>query len=821
MSQLRVKLPDYLMQHGIDSSKKFLCVHNSHNDTNPSMSIWNSPSGPVAKCFSCSGGAVDIFTAASILDNCPLNGDEFITDNIFFLAKKFNIDTSGIGNNNGKYVSHAFKYNYIKAYKIVADFLQNRADEHPSEAFVKEIRKRKWAEKASIKLGVVCGCSFKDILIALKGAGFTDDFIKSTGLMRSDIFNNDNIIFTIYDEDSNPIAFYSRDTKYEEKKAEYDKRDFSNEIVKEKSPMKYNSSANCVGVYEKKMCPYGLHDVKNFHKIFAVEGHGCKHNLKLNGYDNVIALGGLELCSDTLDRLSSFGVTNIALFLDNDDKGIGKLKQIIKSYYGKSSIEFSVVDMSEYSDIKDPDELIRKHGSDTVKLLQNIHCLEWLAIKELEDTQDQYESAKTLSEFISHERSPVNRLKLINNISYILDVPVNIISEEVDQKIANSQDRKSEFAIKVLEEAKDLIRQNPNALNAAMRLVETKLVDLDSSDTNDDLFSSQEIIKGILALKEREESGKIEPIIKIGFHQFDKLTPLPTREMFGLILGPANTGKSALLLTFILNVLELNEDAMVIAYTNDDSRDMYINRLVAILANMPIKWVDRPFMYLDEEKLSRREAAFKKVMDYVLSEKLVIKDISHGSTVEYYGKLISFYRNKYQNRNIFSTCDNLHRLRTEITEAGDRERVKYISSTIKSFTTKYNCNCLCSVEMTKNNMFERITDCNAIAETASLQYDANLIIFLWNDLAAKRDEAEAYFQYDTLEYIGESDYAIRPAIGCLVEMIFLKNKISEFKGTIPYKLYPNISFCEEIPHLEFDKLIAINRKDRKVKEDKR
>lgn len=816
ISHLRIKLSEYLSSHGIDTSKKFLCIHPSHQDTNASMTLWTSPSGPVAKCFSCSNSAVDIFTAANILEGCPLVGEEFISDNVFHLARKFNIDVSAINTGDGsKYVSHAFKYNYIKAYKIVADYLQDATDESPIEAFTKEIRKRKWAEKASIKAGVVGGKHFNEILTSLRSASFTDEFIKAAGLMRPDIFNTDSIIFTIYDETNSPIAFYSRDTRYEEKKAEHDKKDFSNEIIKEKAPVKYNSSANCPGVYEKRLFPYGIHDVKNFHKIFAVEGHGCRHNLKLNGYSNVIALGGLELCSETLTKLSSFGVTNISLFLDNDDKGIKKVKQIIKDYYGKSPIEFSVVDMSEYSDIKDPDELIRKHGGDTIKLLQDIHCLEWLAIKELEILQDQYDAAKFISEYIAIERSPVNRLKLINNISHILDVPVNVISEEVDQKISNSQDRKSEFAIRVLDEAKDLLRQNPNALHAAMHMVESKLVDLDSTSTDDELFSSQEIIKGIIALKEREESGHVEPTIKVGFDQFDKITPMPTREMFGLIVASPNVGKSALLLTYIVNVLELNEDAMVIAYTNDDSRDVYINRLVAIIAKMPIKWVERPTYYLDAEKRMIRDAAFKKIMDYVLSERLVIKDISHGSTVEYYGKLISHYRTKYQNRNIFSTCDNLHRMRTETVEAGDKERIKYISSMIKSFTTKYNCVALCTVEMTKNNMYEKVTDCNAIAETASLQYDANLIIFLWNDLAAKRNEAEAYFQYDTLELIGDNDYAIRPVIGCLVEAIFLKNKISEFKGSIPYKFYPNISWCEEITHQSFDALKSMNKKEKK------
>lgn len=816
MSQLRVKLSDYLAMHDIDTSRHFGCIHPDHVDRSPSMSLHTS--GTFAKCFSCSGSSVDIFSAANILEGKPLSGEEFVTENVYYLASKFNIDTSGIqGLDGSKSISQAFKYNYMKAYRIVATYLQTMSDKNPIEAFTKEVKKRKWKEKESIKLGVVGGCSFNDMLSVLRSHGYSTEFLKSIGLIRPDIFNTDSIIFTIYDESNNPIAFYSRDTKFEEKKIEYNKRDFSNEIVKEHAPIKYNSSANIPYVYEKRLFPYGIHDVKNFHRIIAVEGHGCRHNLKLNGYDNAIALGGLELNSETITKLSSFGVTNIALFLDNDEKGTKKIKQIIKEYYGKTPIEFSVLDMSEFSDIKDPDELIRKHGGDTIKLLQDIHCLEWLAMKELEVTHDQYAAAKVLSEFISLERSPVNRLKLINSICHILDVPAHIITEEVEQKISNSKDRKGEFAIKVLDEAKELIRQNPNALSAAMNLIESRLVNLDTDTGETDLYSSQECLRSLVNLKERSESGTVEPTIKTDWDEFDKLTPFPTREAFCLLVGSPNTGKTAMMLTLIPRVLESNNDAMVIAYTNDDSRDIYFNRLVAIISKMPIKWIERPDMYLDSEKRMIRDAAFKKVMDWVSSERLIIKDIVSGATVEYYGKLLSTWRTKYPDRNIFSTCDNLHRMRCEI-GGEERERVKYISSMIKSYTTKYSCVALCSVEMTKANMYERVSDCNAIAETAALQYDANLIIFLWNDIAAKREQAKQFFTYDSLEYIENHGYVVKPIIGPVVEAIFLKNKISNFKGSLFFKFYPTTSYFEDISHNEASRLLSSNASSKKEKE---
>lgn len=808
MANLRIKLPDYLALQGIDTSqgKKFQCLHKDHDDSSPSMSLFKDS---FAKCFSCNGPLVDIFTAAHLLEDKPLVGEEFITENVMYLAEKFNVDVRDIKLADGKkYVDQALRYNYLRAYKIAAEFLQETTDKSPIDAFLKEIRRRKWAQKESIKLGVVGGCAFNEMLTILRQANFSDEFIKTIGLWRPDIFNIDSIVFVIYDEHYNPIAFYSRDTRFEEKKAEYDRRDFSNEIIKEKAPIKYNSSSNFGGVYEKSLFPYGIHSVKNFHRIIAVEGHGCRHNLKLNGYDNVIALGGGELPKSTLEKLSSFGVTNICLFLDNDVAGVKKVKQIIKEYYGKMSIEFSILDMSEYADIKDPDELIRKHGGDAIKLLQDIHCLEWLAMKELELSHDQYEAAKVLSEFIALEKSPINRVRLINSISFILDVLPTIITEEVDQKISKSQDRKSEFALKILDEAKDLIRQNPNALNAAMKIIESRLLDLDKDKSSGDLFSAQECMRSLANLKDKADAGVIEPIIRTGWRDLDDSSPFPTREAFCLLVAAPNVGKSALIISLIPGILDNNDDAMVVVYTNDDSRDIYFNRLIALLAKMPVKWIERPKMYLDAEKKLIRDAAFRKVMDWISSERLVIKDISHGNTVEFYGDYLLHYRNKYPDRNIFSTCDNLHRMRTETELSGDKERIMYISSMIKSYTVKYSCVAFCTVEMTKASMYERITDCNAIAETAALQYDANLIIFLWNEVAAMREKAKKYFMYDSMDFIENHGYVIKPIVGPVVEAIFLKNKTSEFKGSIFFKFFPSVSLFDQIGSVEAESLVV-------------
>jgi len=322
---LRLKLPEYLELHDIKNPlKHFCCIHPDHNDQSPSMNMHRD--GTFVKCHAC-GKSGDIFTVAHWLENKPIVGPEFVEENIFYLANKFGVKYHITHKDDARL---AMKYAYLRAYKIASEFITQTASDNPTDGYQKELKKRKWARKESIELGLGCIHEFKDLLNILIANGFSREFIELAGLMRADIFNSDGFLFTIYDEFNRPIAFYSRDVKFEEKKIEYDEKRNKLELITGKPPVKYNSTANFAGIYEKPLFPYGIHDCKNFHKIIVVEGHGCKHSMRLAGIDNVIALGGLELNETTLEKLSKLGVTNICLLLDNDIRGKEKVKNIIR-----------------------------------------------------------------------------------------------------------------------------------------------------------------------------------------------------------------------------------------------------------------------------------------------------------------------------------------------------------------------------------------------------------------------------------------------------------------------------------------------------------
>lgn len=577
--------------------------------------------------------------------------------------------------------------------------------------------------------------------------------------------------------------------------------------------MKYNSTANFTGIYEKPLCPYGINDVKDFHKVILVEGHGCKHSLKLNDVHNAIALGGLALSDVTIDKLISLGATALVLCLDNDDKGRSRIKEILTKYYGKKPIDFFVIDMSSLgSGVKDPDEVIRKLSIDAFKQIPEKNALEWYATQELYEKSDVYAVVETIAPLIALERSPINRLKIESIISDMTEISKDIIHAEVEQRISTSKDRKSEYALKIFEEAKELISMNPEALGAAINLIETKIGALNTNSNNEDLFSSTECLKELACIQEAEESEEQDPVLVTGFNEFDKYIPLPVEEAFILLLSPPNGMKSSFCINKALGVLRNNDDAIVVIHTIDDSRTVYINRLIAAITKIKINWIKRPNTYLDKDMNKKRLEAYKIISEYIRTGRLIIKDISHGGTVEYHGRLVQYVREKNPGKPMFVICDNLHRLETEAGfEEGGRAKYKYISGLMKSYTTKYSCIELNTVEMTKQGMYEKPSNASSIAEAASLQFDANLILFIWNEINVLREDAELTFNAKVMEYDRDLGYYFRDSVNPVLEVLVLKNKLSEFKYSLFYKVWPELALVEDITNIEAKEIVTLKR----------
>jgi DNA primase len=274
------------------------------------------------------------------------------------------------------------------------------------------------------------------------------------------------------------------------------------------------------------------------------------------------------------------------------------------------------------SDVKDPDEFIRKFSPEAFRELPERNALEWLAVTELAEKGDTYTVLNDITPLIAQEKSPLARMRVINTIADMTGIDKLVISEEVDQKISLSKDRKGEFALKVIDEARELIIMNPGALGAAVNMISSKLDTLNANKNNEELFNSNETLKFLVKREEEQDSGEVAPIIKTGFSEFDEYIQLPTNEAFILVPGAANASKTTFLITLANNILDLNEDTIVIMHTIDDSRSIYFDRCVANRAGLHINWIKNPNFYLNDELKAKRKEAYRCVSDYIRDDLL-------------------------------------------------------------------------------------------------------------------------------------------------------------------------------------------------------
>lgn len=216
--QVKQYLPQYLAKFGIDSrdKKKFRCIVPSHQDSHPSCGVIPGGSG-LFHCFSC-GFTGDIFDAAIAKENKPLSGRGFITDNLMYLAKMFNVAMPEMDINDEEMFEIDARRAYAQASRIITQAKR-------SEIVVAKLAEYGWPEEILHKIGIGTVESYDSYIEKMtKDHGHSLEFLKDIHLDAKVIFRQSNLIYTIRDEHGSPIAFSARNLKFETENATYKKK---------------------------------------------------------------------------------------------------------------------------------------------------------------------------------------------------------------------------------------------------------------------------------------------------------------------------------------------------------------------------------------------------------------------------------------------------------------------------------------------------------------------------------------------------------------------------------------------------------------------
>ncbi len=311
-----------------------------HGDKDPSFYV--SPAKSIFHCFGCATGG-SVFNFIMKMENVS-----------FVEAARMLADRYGVQLvlESGRGPSDSAKEKIYKALEIAHEsFRNNLADNRSAkdyllergltDSWIKELElgfaEDSWDSlyKTLVRSGVALSDAVSSGLLKQRSGGGYYDYFRS------------RIIIPIHDLNSRLIAFGGR-------------------IFGEGDPKYLNSPESAL--FRKKYTLFGLDSardsIKSSGRAILVEGYFDQIALRINGIGNVVAPLGTALGSPQIKLLKRFA-EKITVIFDGDEAGIRALKRSIPMFFSEG-IEADCIVLTNH---KDPDEAIRKMGTDAFKAL--------------------------------------------------------------------------------------------------------------------------------------------------------------------------------------------------------------------------------------------------------------------------------------------------------------------------------------------------------------------------------------------------------------------------------------------------------------------
>lgn len=286
--------------------------------------------------------------------------------------------------------------------------------------------------------------------------------------------------------------------------------------------------------------------------------------------------------------------------------------------------------------------------------------------------------------------------------------------------------------------------------------------------------------------------SKIKSITPIGIKETCDITVNKTHNfcLDGFVLH--NSGKTSFLCKLLLEIAGHKENNVCVIYhTIDDTFEQVLPKFVCVAGGtkkLTINQVNDPNYHkkegIGENIEHRRNEGYGIIQDLVREGKLMIKDANDGNGLAYADKLITYAKEKYPDRDIVYVLDNFHKL-SDLQSIGKDERVRFkeMSKIAKGLATSHHCCVITTIEYKK---IEGEPDNNSIAETGQIEYDANIIGHVYNEVHESGDAAVHRFEHDFENGEGKK---ICPRISIKIG----KNKVSGFKNKLWFDFYPECS----------------------------
>jgi len=239
---------------------------------------------------------------------------------------------------------------------------------------------------------------------------------------------------------------------------------------------------------------------------------------------------------------------------------------------------------------------------------------------------------------------------------------------------------------------------------------------------------------------------------------------------FYLIGADTNMGKSALSHNLCLDVLRSNPDAIALYFSLDDSAEDILTRMRANIAEVEINQVKAPWKPGNKVALDK---AYKTLDD--LENRLFILDQEQVATFENLTHFMEEAIVKNKGKKLVVFIDAI--LNLDVEEDPLKKTIRELNITrankLKALVKKYSLPLICTVELKKRKDNDERPTLGDIMETGKYAYNANVVMLL---------------------HATAVDMTVEET---KVELIFAKNKLSHFKGSLALTFYRKRARIEE------------------------
>jgi DNA primase catalytic core len=732
-SHIRPHLRNFLLEEGIEISDNgmLLCVNPTHTDTNASMKILSDLNNEQLFCYGCNTKG-DIFTANHWIGGAPVTGLEFVTDNVYSLAKRFSIPYDDIELSQEQLTQlEEYRFNKIVAETITTvnerEECINWTPQHAEE--------RGWSKAICKKLHISTVESYNKLLKSIQAlTGHTVERVKELGL-TPDLFGSDMLTFTMFDEKGRPVGFSSRYLGWTEDS---------------KRP-KYKNSAHS-SIYQKSKLLYGLHAVNRSRgsRLDIFEGNGSFVTAYQAGHNSCASLCGSSFTDEQVDLIQRLGFDNVNLVLDSDSTGERQMDKYMRKLSGREGLRISITklkwDIDGFCDGKDPDDFIRTYGIKDFFKLRPTSAFEYYIEQESEKakqgTTDVYKFVNKMLKLIQNTVNRIERGKQITTLAESTGVDERDIRDEMDRLTAESVGEVKRSLSKKLHSA--------TSTDELLSVMDTMAYDIrQQSGTKEErtrlsIDESLANFKNLITILDNKKAGlqgwktgfglldsKLSGIPKpIGVDEYGEKIPIPGSIMG--IAGAPQHGKSTVIQNIAYRIASLNEDVVVLYWALDDSRERTLERMLSMHSGVSWKAVTRR-VSLSSHDRKKLEKSVKFFEDLISKGKLVMKDHSIGSTLPLLKRWVEETQRE-TDKPILLLIDSFHKISAASTESNLTEpaKAKFFSQWMKAFVQTHNVTVIASLEMNKGQGAGHEPALLNITETRKIEFDFDIIATVYN-----------------------------------------------------------------------------------------